>query len=138
MPLAGRAMVHFSLDADGGSAYSSHKNLMGTRQPRELLPGTLDLLVLRTLERGPAHGYAIMDAIWNASGELFRVEEGALYPALHRLELNGWLASEWGASEAKRRAKYYSLTESGRKHLARERADWDRITLGMRRILEGA
>ncbi len=79
-----------------------------------------------------------MDAIWNSSGELFRVEEGALYPALHRLELNGWLASEWGASEAKRRAKYYSLTESGRKHLARERADWDRITLGMRRILEGA
>lgn len=111
---------------------------MGTRQPDELLPGTLDLLVLQTLEIGPAHGYAIMEAIWNSSGELFRVEEGALYPALHRLERNGWLASSWGASEANRRAKYYRLTPSGKKHLLRERENWQRIALGMQRILEGA
>lgn len=111
---------------------------MGTRQPDELLPGTLDLLVLRTLEIGPAHGYAIMEAIWDSSGELFRVEEGALYPALHRLERNGWLASSWGASEANRRAKYYRLTPSGKKHLLRERENWQRIALGMQRILEGA
>jgi PadR family transcriptional regulator PadR len=111
---------------------------MGTHERRELLPGTLDLLILRTLEAGPAHGYRIMESIWTVSGELFRVEEGALYPALHRLELNGWLASRWGASEAKRRAKYYRLTNAGKRHLARARKDWQRITLGMERILEGA
>lgn len=111
---------------------------MGTREPQDLLPGTLDLLILHTLERGPAHGYAVMEAIWNASGELFRVEEGALYPALHRLELKGWLESSWGVSEANRRAKYYQLTPAGKERLARERKDWRRIALGMERILEGA
>lgn len=111
---------------------------MGTQQWRELLPGTLDLLILQTLDRGPAHGYGIMESIWSGSGELFRVEEGALYPALHRLELNGWLASDWGISEANRRAKYYRLTPAGKKHLARERKSWQRIALGMERMLEGA
>jgi transcriptional regulator len=104
----------------------------------ELLPGTLDLLILDTLEKGAEHGYSIMEAIWNRSGELFRVEEGALYPALHRLQLKGWLAADWGTSEANRRAKYYRLTAAGRKQLARERADWQKIALGMKRILEGA
>ena len=127
-----------AIDAGATLAYASHKELMGTQQSRELLPGTLDLLILHTLERGPAHGYAIMDSIWNYSGELFRVEEGALYPALHRLELNGRLASSWGTSEANRRAKYYRLTPAGKKHLARERDGWQRIVLGMQRILEGA
>jgi transcriptional regulator len=111
---------------------------MGTQQSQELLPGTLDLLILRTLDSGPAHGYRIMESIWNESGQLFRVEEGALYPALHRLEVNGWLASSWGTSEANRRAKYYRLTPAGRKHLERERKSWQRIVLGMERILEGA
>ncbi len=104
----------------------------------ELLPGTLDLLILSTLESRPAHGYAIMESIWSKSGELFRVEEGALYPALHRLQIRGWLAGDWGISEANRRAKYYRITASGRKQLAREREDWRRITLGMRRVTEGA
>jgi PadR family transcriptional regulator, regulatory protein PadR len=102
----------------------------------ELLPGTLDLLILRAVENGPAHGYGIMEAIWARSGELFRVEEGALYPALHRLQLKGWLAAEWGASEANRKAKYYRLTASGRRQLQAERARWDRLALGMRRVLE--
>lgn len=104
----------------------------------DLFPGTLDLLILATLESGPAHGYSIMDSIWNTSGELFRVEEGALYPALHRLEVKGWLAAEWGTSETNRRAKFYKLTTAGRKHLARERDQWRRVVTGMTRVVEGA
>jgi transcriptional regulator len=101
----------------------------------ELLPGTLDLLILLAVEEGPAHGYGIMEAIWSRSGELFRAEEGALYPALHRLQLQGWLTAEWGVSEANRKAKYYRLTRSGRNQLARERARWERLALGMSRVL---
>ena len=108
---------------------------MGIRD-RELLPGTLDLMILRAVERGPAHGYAIMEAIWSGSGELFRVEEGALYPALHRLEVQGWLRASWGESEAKRKAKYYQLTAAGRKRLTAERRRWHRLTAGMSRLLE--
>jgi PadR family transcriptional regulator len=101
----------------------------------ELLPGTLDLLILLAVDTAPAHGYAIMETIWSRSGELFRVEEGALYPALHRLQLQGWLAAEWGLSEANRKAKYYRLTRTGRKQLAKERVRWDRLALGMSRLL---
>jgi len=104
---------------------------------QDLLPGTLDLLIMSSLEAGPAHGYAIMEAIWSNSGELFRVEEGALYPALHRLQIKGWLAGDWGTSQANRRAKYYRLTASGKKQLGRERESWRRIALGMRRVVEG-
>jgi PadR family transcriptional regulator PadR len=104
----------------------------------ELLPGTLDLLILSTLHAGPAHGYTIMEAIWSQSGELFRVEEGALYPALHRLEVRGLLSSDWGLSEAKRRAKFYNLTKEGYARFAQERANWDRIAIGMRRILRAS
>ncbi|MBL8227127.1 MAG: PadR family transcriptional regulator [Bryobacterales bacterium] len=107
---------------------------MGIRD-NVLLPGTLDLLILQAVEQGPAHGYDIMEAIWTGSGELFRVEEGALYPALHRLQLKGWLAAEWGASEANRKAKFYKLTAAGRKQLAKERTRWDKLALGMRRML---
>ncbi len=107
--------------------------------PQEILPGTLDLLILNTLESGiSAHGYTIMETIWSGSGELFRVEEGALYPALHRLQLQGYLEAEWGLSEANRRAKYYKITAAGRKHLKEKKTDWNRIALGMRRMLEGA
>lgn len=108
---------------------------MGIRD-RELLPGTLDLMILRAVEPGPAHGYAIMEAIWSGSGELFRVEEGALYPALHRLEVQGWLRASWGESEARRKAKYYQLTAAGRKQLTAERRRWHRLTAGMSRLLE--
>lgn len=109
---------------------------MGVRSD-EILPGTLDLLVLHTLESGAAHGYAIMESIWAGSGELFRVEEGALYPALHRLQLKGWLAAEWGTSEANRKAKYYRLTAAGRKQLTQERESWGKVSAGMRRLLGG-
>ena len=117
--------------------FYSHKFLMALRD-NELLPGTLDLLILQSVENGPAHGYAIMEAIWSRSGELFRVEEGALYPALHRLQLKGWLAAEWGASEANRKAKYYRLTPAGRRQLREERQRWSRLALGMSRILESS
>jgi len=101
----------------------------------ELLPGTLDLLILQSVEKEPAHGYTIMERIWASSGELFRVEEGALYPALHRLQLKGWLSAEWGASETNRKAKYYRLTAAGRRQLGAERDRWRRLALGMNRVL---
>src|SRR5450755_3210171 len=101
-----------------------------------LMQGTLDMLILKTLTRGAMHGYAIVEFIQQTSEDVLRVEEGALYPALHRLELRGLLASEWGVSENNRRAKYYRLTTAGRKPLAQETAHWGRMTAAIARILE--
>lgn len=101
----------------------------------ELMQGTLDLLILHTLEGRTLHGYAIMEAIWSTSGEVVRVEEGALYPGLHRLELKGWLKSKWGVSENNRRAKYYNLTPAGRRQLQSEREQWARLSAGIGRVL---
>jgi transcriptional regulator len=106
--------------------------------PGELLPGTLDMLILKTLSRGPHHGYAIAEHIQRTSEDVLRVEEGALYPALHRLEVRGLLASEWGASDNNRRAKFYRLTAAGRKQLAQEAGYWARMTAGIARIMETA
>ena len=105
------------------------------KSPNELVPGTLDLLILMALGESRMHGYELMDCIWNSSGELFRVDEGALYPALHRLEAKGCLASEWGLSAANRKAKYYWLTPRGKKALAGARNDWNRMVLGVRRVM---
>jgi len=103
----------------------------------DVMQGTLDLLILQIMARAPKlHGYDIIEQIAERSGDAFQVEEGALYPALHRLELKGWLDSEWGISENKRRAKYYRLTARGRKQLERERAAWQRLTGVMARVLE--
>jgi transcriptional regulator len=103
----------------------------------ELLLGTLDVLILQCLSRAPSlHGYDIMRYIADCSDNMFRVEEGALYPALHRLELKGWLSSEWGVSEKNRRAKYYRLTPRGRKHLNEQKAEWHRRAGVMARVLE--
>lgn len=104
----------------------------------ELLQGTLDMLILKTLIRGPLHGYAIVEFIQQTSGDVLKVEEGALYPALHRLELRGLLSSEWGVSENKRRAKYYQLTATGRARLADEAARWRRMSAAISRIMEPA
>ena len=90
----------------------------------ELLQGTLDMLVLRTLQWGPQHGHGIGQAIRQQSDDLLKVETGSLYPALHRLERRGWIKARWGASENNRRAKYYELTAAGRKQLARETREW--------------
>jgi PadR family transcriptional regulator PadR len=104
----------------------------------DLLQGTLDMLILKTLTRGAMHGYSIAEFIQQISEDALRVEEGALYPALHRLELRGWLASEWGLSDNNRRAKYYRLTAAGKKQLAQETAHWGRMTAAIARILETA
>ena len=107
-------------------------------KPGELLPGTLDMLILKTLLRGPMHGYAVVEYIQQTSEDVLRVEEGALYPALHRLELRGLLASEWGVSENHRRAKYYQLTAAGRHQLAEEAERWNRMSLAISRIMQPA
>ena len=111
---------------------------MGEQKPTsgELLQGTLDMLVLKTLTRGPMHGYAIAEFIHHTTEDALRVEEGALYPALHRLELRGLLRSEWGLSENNRRAKFYRLTVAGRKRLAEETVHWTRVVTAIARILE--
>jgi transcriptional regulator len=102
------------------------------------LQGTLDLLVLRTLSHGPRHGFGIAEHIERASRELVRVEEGSLYPALHRLEQAGLLASEWRESEHKRRARFYRLTARGRRQLAVEEERWRRLARGVENVLEFA
>ncbi len=104
----------------------------------DLLQGTLDLLILKALARGEMHGYAIVEWIHQACDDVLKIEEGALYPALHRLELRGLLAAEWGVSENNRRAKYYRLTAAGRRHLVDETARWRRMTTAIARIMEPA
>lgn len=111
---------------------------MGKREPLELLPGTLDLLILKTLVRGKMHGYGIAQMLKTASEDVLQVGESSLYPALQRLLLNGWVTAEWGASENNRRARYYTLTPAGRKQLAAERADFDRMIAAIQRVLETA
>ena len=102
----------------------------------DLLQGTLDLLILRTLQRGPAHGHEIMKAIERSSDDVLRVEQGSLYPALHRLLKRGWIDYEHGASENNRRAKYYSLTAKGRKQLRAEVASWKHYVATVNGVLE--
>ena len=107
-------------------------------KPGDLVQGTLDMLVLKTVARGALHGYAIAEFIQATSNNVLRVEEGALYPALHRLELRGLLASEWGVSDNNRRAKYYRLTGHGRKQLAAESEHWSRMTSAIALIMDTA
>jgi PadR family transcriptional regulator PadR len=109
---------------------------MGHRAAGALLPGTLDMLILRALTRGVMHGYAIAEFIQLASHDALRVEEGALYPALHRLQLRGALRGEWGTSENNRRAKFYRLTPAGRRELEREAAEWNRIATAVTRVMQ--
>ncbi|MFI5006632.1 MAG: PadR family transcriptional regulator [Solirubrobacterales bacterium] len=104
----------------------------------DLLQGTLDLLVLRTLLSGPQHGWGISQRIQQTSEDVFRVNQGSLYPALHRLEHEGWIDAEWGASENNRKAKFYRLTRSGRKRLEEETASWARLAAAVARVLETA
>jgi transcriptional regulator len=104
----------------------------------DLLQGTLDLLILRTLSSGPMHGWGISQRIQAASESVLVVNQGSLYPALYRLEEEGWIASEWGASENNRRAKFYRLTRSGERQLAREQQNWQRLAAAVFRVLETA
>ena len=109
---------------------------MTQRGPAELLPGTLDLLVLRTLVRGPNHGYGIARRVRELSRDVFQIGESSLYPALQRLTLDGYIRAEWGTSENNRRARYYTLTAAGRKHLAAERTEFERVVTAMQLVLE--
>jgi transcriptional regulator len=104
----------------------------------DLLQGTLDLLILKSLVRGPMHGYGVAERIHESSQDVLRVEEGALYPALHRLELRGLLSAEWGTSENNRRAKYYALTATGKKQLTEETEYWRRMSGAVARVLQTA
>src|SRR5260370_1535457 len=101
----------------------------------DLLQGTLDLLILRTLQTGPMHGWAISDRIQQISQDVLQVNQGSLYPALHRLEHQGWIKAEWGISELGRRARFYRLTAAGRKQLEHETDAWSRLTAAISRVL---
>ena len=105
------------------------------KAPLDLLPGTLDLLILKTLAAGPQHGYGIAQRLRQISAEVLHVGESSLYPALQRLLLKGWARADWGASENNRRARFYTLTPAGRRQLAAERDDFDRLVLTIHKVL---
>ena len=111
---------------------------MGTRDASELLPGTLDLLILKALARESMHGYGIAQHLRIVSKDVLQVGESSLYPALQRLLLKGWVAAEWGASENNRRARFYTLTPAGRRQVALERREFDRMVLAINRVLNFA
>jgi PadR family transcriptional regulator PadR len=113
---------------------------MGTRGPRrtEIPPGTLDMLILKTLSCSPMHGYGIAEHIHQMSEDVLEVEEGSLYPALQRLLIQGWVSAEWGQSENNRRARYYRLTASGRKQLERELSEFNRVIRAISRVIRTA
>jgi len=102
----------------------------------DLLPGTLDLLILRTLQGSPLHGWAISERIQQISDDVLQINQGSLYPALHRLEHQGWIEAEWSVSELGRRAKYYRLTASGRRQLAIEADEWERMAKAIGRVMK--
>ncbi len=106
-----------------------------TNTPSDLLPGTLELLILKALARTSLHGYGIVEHLRLASDDVLRVGESALYPALQRLLVNGWVTAEWGTSENNRRARYYTITAAGRRQLAAERAEFDRMIGAIQRVL---
>jgi PadR family transcriptional regulator PadR len=104
----------------------------------DLLQGTLDLLILKSLQLGPTHGYGVSVLIRQMSSDVLQVEQGSLYPALYRLERRGWIASEWGVSENSRKAKFYRLTATGRRQLVQEASDWDRMSSAINLVLKAA
>ena len=105
-------------------------------KPTDLVQGTLDLLILKTVALEPMHGWAIAQRIRQVSGNVLQVNQGALYPALHRLEQQGWIQAKWGESENNRRAKYYSLTKAGKKYLQKEEANWQRLSAAVGLVLK--
>src|SRR5947208_7033798 len=107
-------------------------------KPTDLVQGTLDLLILKTLALEPMHGWGIAQRIGQVSKEVLQVNPGALYPALHRLEQSGWIKAKWGESDNTRRAKFYSLTTAGRKYLEQEHATWERLSAAIGLVLEAA
>lgn len=111
---------------------------MTDRQKTDLLQGTLDVLILKVVALAPSHGYAIAQRLQQMSGNVLQVQQGSLYPALHRLEKRGWVRAEWAASETGRDARFYTLTRTGRKQLEEQRASWDRLSAAVSGILSTA
>jgi len=107
-------------------------------KPTDLVQGTLDLLIMRAIAREQLHGWAIAQRIRQRSEDVLQVNQGSLYPALQRLERQGWITADWGVSETKRRARFYRLTAAGRKRLQQERADWERLAAGISLVLKNA
>ena len=107
---------------------------MTNQKKADLLQGTLDMLILKAVSLGPLHGYGIIQRIHQMSGEMLEVEQGSLYPALDRIEQRGWLSSQWGVNETGRRAKFYTLSKTGKKQLEVEEASWDRLVLAITRM----
>ena len=107
-------------------------------KPTDLVQGTLDLLILRTLQQEPKHGWAIAKRIEQISGDVLKVQQGSLYPALYRLERDGWIAAAWRASETGRDAKFYALTRAGRAHLKKELASWERLSAAVNLVVRHA
>src|SRR6185295_13021012 len=121
----------------GPGTFSSHRHSLGKmKTDLDLLQGTLDVLILKTLSWGkPLHGYAIARWLQQVTDDVLRIEEGSLYPALHRMERKGWIASEWGLSENNRRAKYYTLTREGRKQLRSDSSTWSVFSSAVSKVL---
>ena len=107
------------------------------REKPDLVYGTLDMLILKALQHDPKHGLSIADRIHQMSKQILHVEQGSLYPALYRLEAHGWIKAKWGVSDTNRKARYYALTDAGRKQLTAEKEHWSRITKGINRVLAG-
>ena len=138
--MSGAARSHrfFGLGVDSRHQ-STIVSTTDTMTPRpDLLPGTLDMLILRTLQRDALHGWAISERIQEISQDVLEINQGSLYPALHRLEHRGWIEAEWAVSELGRRAKYYRLTAAGRRQLAVETREWERMSNAIGRVLKHA
>jgi transcriptional regulator len=120
------------------TSWSKRKERMGENRGGEVIKGTLEMIVLEVLQREPMHGWGITELIERRSDGLLSVNQGSLYPALYRLVAQGWVSSEWQVTENNRQARYYALTRSGRKKLAADRAQWEKLSLGVNLILSGA
>ena len=127
---------HRMVDRAASPALVSINDTMPRRPVPDLLPGTLDMLILRTLQSQALHGWAIADRIQQISDDVLQVNQGSLYPALHRLEHQGWIEAEWAVSELGRRAKYYQLTPAGRRQLAVETGEWERMCAAIGRVMK--
>lgn len=140
MPDIKHSSQPFTIDRADSIDGCSPELLMGQAQKsfNEVIPGTLDMLVLKTVSRQTMHGYAVAQTIQRLSQDVLRIEEGALYPALHRLEVRGLLRSEWGVSNNNRRAKFYSLTTAGRRALEQEATSWSRVAVAINRVMQSA
>jgi PadR family transcriptional regulator PadR len=127
---------HLGVDSRHQPALVSANYIMTGHAVPDLLPGTLDLLILRTLQTQSLHGWAISERIQQISQDILQINQGSLYPALHRLEHQGWIEAEWAVSELGRRAKYYRLTASGRRQLAVEASEWERMSTAIGRVMK--